>query len=817
MKLKIFIFLVIIVIFSGVVYSDDIKIKEVKIDKELLIKAEQFPNEIQRVIITFSKKPEGYRNFINSLGGRVTHDYDIIEGIAITLPGRAIERLKELKNIASIQEDRVVHAFLSESIPLINADDVWNLNYDGSGKTVCIVDTGVDDSHPALNPLVAEHCYCQGNPGPKGCCPNNNEEDTDATDDEGHGTHVAGIVASNDGTYRGVAPGASLMAVKVLDSSGSGWESDIILGIQWCSVQGADVISLSLGGDVKYSNYCDGEADAQAINNAVDAGAVVSVASGNDGWTDGISSPACASKAISVGATTKSDQFASYTNRNEILDLLAPGGTLSGSGSCPTNNYICSAQLGGGFIGYSGTSMATPMVSGAVALLLEAKSSLSPAEVELTLENTGVGIYDSGSGLTFPRIDILAAVTLPPLGYLEPYLINIPSEVTKDEFFTAQTGVQCIGGSCDNVSATLTLPPTQPTTCSEIWGFDCGVGPPDGDNTFDTCQTGDGGDESIDEIYLDKSEVEFGEEIEVACSFILNGGATCSQYYAEDELYIYYRNSPTGTWVQKYAKTENVYNCQDYSVNFVPDNVEGEHQVRCIIDYDPENDECASGQWYDNDDASFNVYSELTGFGTIPMNSGTPFYTTSDNPQTCLNMQDQDTCEQTWQVKATGELDSIWEFFTIYEPTTYEGYIETKETARTSVTIVESGEFISITLIGYPLDFGNLDYGTTNSSASGNYTVKIESETTVNVDIYQKGDDFSNGGNLISANNVLYDSDNTTEGAVQLNNNYSETPFFSNVAPESENNIYYWITIPDGQYGGDYNSTIFIKAVETGT
>ena len=801
--------LIILIMFSGIVYSDEIKVKEVK-DKELLIKAEQFPDEMQRVIITFSKKPEGYRNFITSLGGRVTHDYDIIEGIAITLPGRSIKRLRELKNIISIQEDRKVHAFLSESIPLINADDVWVLGYDGSGKTICIVDTGVDDSHPALNPLVAEKCYCSAiPPGPSKrdpCCPNGQEEDNNAMDDDGHGTHCAGIIASQDSTYKGVAPGASLMAVKVLDSSGSGLMSDVIAGIDWCSAQNADVISISLGGG-QFFSYCDGEADALAVNNAVDAGAVVSVASGNDGWTNAISAPACASKAISVGATTKSDQFASYTNRNEILDLLAPGGTLSGSGSCPTNNYVCSAQLGGGFIGYSGTSMSTPHVSGAVALLLEAKPSLSPAQVEFTLENTGVDIYDSGSGLTFPRIDTLAAVTLPPLGYLEPYIINIPSEVTKDEFFTAQTGVQCIGGSCGDVSTTLKLYfESNPTTCSEIWGFDCGANP-DNDNTFDNCDNTAGEDEHIEEIYLDKNKVGFGEEVEVKCevmidSIMANPSYGCGWGYTGDNLYIYYRNSPTGTWQKKHYVSQ-VYSCDKYSIKFVPDNVEGEHQVRCITGYQLSESECGSGSAYDNDDANFSVVKDI-----IPTTEDTPFYTTSDNPQTCPNMQDQDTCEQTWQVKATGEINTIWEFFTIYD-SDYE-VIETKETAKISVTIVGGGEFISITFEG-PIDFGNLDPSTSNNPASGNpYSIIINPETTIDVDIYQKGDDYAKGTDEISIDNMKWNEINSPGDSIT--STYSL--IMENIGIGNYD-IYYWLDIPLSQYAGNYDTTIYIKAVET--
>ena len=115
-------------IFQSLAQEEVSKISKIEIEKVIrptvLEKARQYPDEFQRVIIIFQKKPAGYREFIQSLGGEITHDFNIIEGIAISLPGRAVERLRELENITSVQEDREVHTFLTESVPLINADDV---------------------------------------------------------------------------------------------------------------------------------------------------------------------------------------------------------------------------------------------------------------------------------------------------------------------------------------------------------------------------------------------------------------------------------------------------------------------------------------------------------------------------------------------------------------------------------------------------------------------------------------------------------------------------------------------------------------------
>ncbi|MCK4521706.1 MAG: DUF333 domain-containing protein, partial [Nanoarchaeota archaeon] len=291
---------------------------------------------------------------------------------------------------------------------------------------------------------------------------------------------------------------------------------------------------------------------------------------------------------------------------------------------------------------------------------------------------------------------------------LQSYLISPTSSinVTKNEFFNFSTGVNCINGYCGDVNATLTLPlsQSQPTTCSEIWGGDCSEGPPESfDNTFDNCSSGLGGDHSIDEVYLDKSGLEFGEEIEVICNVIIKG-LNCGEAYTNDRLYIYYRNSPTGTWEKKHYVSQ-VYSCYNYSVKFVPDNVEGEHQVRCITGWLIVEGECGSGGYYDNDDANFSVYDYNSDKGKIPMNTGSPFYTISQNPSNCTNMTNQSTCNQTWIVNATGEINSSWLFYTIYESNLPD--VETNETGKINVTIVDTPANTYNLSDYYPLNQGD--------------------------------------------------------------------------------------------------------------
>jgi len=139
-----------------------------------------------------------------------------------------------------------------------------------------------------------------------------------------------------------------------------------------------------------------------------------------------------------------------------------------------------------------------------------------------------------------------------------------------------------------------------------------------------------------------------------------------------------------------------------------------------------------------------------------------------------------------------------------------------------------SGELISITLVGFPVDFSNLDPNTINSSAIGNvndsYVIQIDAITTVNVDIYKKGDNFISGATTLDIENVIYDDDNVLQGDADvtnsetiLTNTYGVTPYFSNISPGTNKNIYYYISIPEIQKAGDYSTTFYIKVVETGT
>ena len=190
-------------------------------------------------------------------------------------------------------------------------------------------------------------------------------------DDNGHGTHVAGTIAAVDNTVGvvGVAPQASLLAAKVLNRQGSGYLSDVIAGIDYCVQNGAKVVSMSLGSS----------SDVQALHNAVDAayadGVLLVAAAGND-YGGAVSYPAAYDSVVAVSATDSNNNLASFSNVGPEVELAAPGVS------------ILSTYKDGGYATLSGTSMATPHVSGVAALAIQANPLMSNVEVRALLQNT---------------------------------------------------------------------------------------------------------------------------------------------------------------------------------------------------------------------------------------------------------------------------------------------------------------------------------------------------------------------------------------------------------------------------------------------
>jgi len=406
---------------------------------------------------------EQYEQAAKRIGGRIIHNYGRLKNkIVIEIAPDKAERLKELPRFKNFKEDRRVYALLEDSAYQIKADYAWDNAITGQGVNVCVVDTGIDYTHQDLQgKVIAQFDFTTYS--------------EDAMDDNGHGTHCAGIIASEGMRYRGVSHDVALMAAKVLNASGNGYSSDVMLGINWCIEQGADVISLSLGEGL-YSGTCDYDDMAQAVNNAVDpCGVVVVCAAGNDGDSTRMVSPACASKVIAVGAVDKVDNIASYSDGGSELDLVAPGGDALGGTNFPeiastfstlvaNNPLYCMYAIenecydnyfvvdGTRYIRAVGTSMATPHVAGAAALLLEVNPNLTAQQVKTVLEENAEDLGSSGWDNVYGwgRINIEKAIDNIPATPAE-LKVNITEPNTTETFmvgreFTLATEVDCFGG-----------------------------------------------------------------------------------------------------------------------------------------------------------------------------------------------------------------------------------------------------------------------------------------------------------------------------------------------------------------------------------
>lgn len=303
--------------------------------------------------------------------------------------------MSELKNDPSVEYCQPNYEYKASYIPndpdfsqqwgltRIKADKAWDTSTGNNSIIIAVIDTGVDKDHPDLiQNLISGY--------------NTIVSSTNTDDDNGHGTHVAGIAAGvidNSKGISGVSGKSKIMPLKVLNSSGSGWTSDITEAVIWAADHGAKVINMSLGG----SSY--DQAFQDAINYAFNKGVLVVAAAGNSN-TSAPSYPAAFSNVMAVSAIDQNNSRAYFSNYGSYVDITAPG----------VNIY--STVYNNSYTTMSGTSMACPFVAGAAAFLWSMKNSLTPSQVESILEGSAVDLGYKGKDANFGYglVDLYQAV-----------------------------------------------------------------------------------------------------------------------------------------------------------------------------------------------------------------------------------------------------------------------------------------------------------------------------------------------------------------------------------------------------------------------
>jgi subtilisin family serine protease len=329
--------------------------------------------------------------------------YKTFFGINLTVPRAALYDIQHLSYVKKIHLNKKLKAVLNESLPLIRADEVRSIyGTEGDSIVIGIIDTGIDYNHPALGGGFGPGYKVIG-----GYDIINN--DNDPMDDYGHGTHVAGIVAADNEVIKGVAPKALLMAFKVLDWDGWGTEESVIAGIERAVDPNddgdfsdmVDIANMSLSGP---GNPDD--AVSTAVDQAVELGVIFCVAASNEGefGYNTIGSPGTARRAITVGATDKQDNIASFSSRgpNKIIYSIKPEIVAPGVD-------IYSTELYNEYQHHGGTSMAAPHAAGVCALLKAIHPDWTPEEIKSALMTTAIDIDQDAMIQGAGRIDALSA------------------------------------------------------------------------------------------------------------------------------------------------------------------------------------------------------------------------------------------------------------------------------------------------------------------------------------------------------------------------------------------------------------------------
>lgn len=393
------------------------------------------PPERVKVLIGFRGEPgPAEEALVEAAGGTVRHRYHLVRAIAATVPVTALDGLSRNPNVTVVEADGEVQAIDLEldnawGVKRIGSGLVHDSGNRGDGVRVAIVDTGIDYNHPDLDGNYAGGADFVN-------------DDSDPMDDHGHGTHVAGTVASEDDNLGvvGVVPRALLFGVKVLSNTGSGYWSDIIAGIQWALDNGVQVTNNSYGG----SAY-PGSTVQAAFDNSYARGMLHVAAAGNSGSCppsgDTVGYPAKFSSVVAVAATTSTDARACFSSNGPAVEIAAPGSS------------IYSTRRGGNYTTMSGTSMASPHVAGAAALVFA--NEMTNVQVRQRLVDTADDLGAAGRDelFGFGLVDADEAADSGPVNQAPQVTISSPSNGSQ---FDSGTVISFQGTATDFEDGALT-------------------------------------------------------------------------------------------------------------------------------------------------------------------------------------------------------------------------------------------------------------------------------------------------------------------------------------------------------------------------
>jgi len=356
----------------------------------------------EKTIVLFKGNPN--KELIANSHGTTHHEFDNIPALAVTIPSHAIKGLMNNPNVVAVEKNEQYY-IQSQTTPWgiesVDAPRAWSNNFTGKGVKVAIIDSGIDISHPDLNVVG-----CYGASDALTC-----------EDEDGHGTHVAGIIGAKDNNIGvvGVAPEVDIYAARVSDNNGEIMTTNLIEAIDWAISENVDIINLSLGSP-KYSSILD-----VAITKATNEGILVVAAAGNDS-ADSVIFPAALSNVIAVSAIDKNNYIAPFSNTGVEIEVTAPGVSIY---STHLHNY---------YTRMDGTSMASPHVAGILALLKVANPDMGSKELRNILRDTAIDLGPKGRDSQF--------------GY---GLVQAPTEINNDQLefeekvYELQIGLQKLG------------------------------------------------------------------------------------------------------------------------------------------------------------------------------------------------------------------------------------------------------------------------------------------------------------------------------------------------------------------------------------